>query len=86
MTSTIPAVAILTLTLSATPADAADAATTAMLTDSNTASLTLIVWGNVVWGDGKVSRPPALTNPLGMGHLTLRPDALQAQTVHPVIG
>jgi hypothetical protein len=61
MTSTVPAVVILALTLSAPPADAADDATIALSIDASATLSTIpIVWDNVTWGDYKVSRPPAL--------------------------
>lgn len=61
MTFTVPAVAILALTLSVTPADAGDDLTFAMSRDwSDTLSPSPIVWEHVTWGDDKVSRPPAL--------------------------
>jgi hypothetical protein len=56
MTSTFRAVAILELTLSATPADTADAVTIATLIEaSDTHSPSPIVWRNVAWGDDKRS-------------------------------
>lgn len=61
MTSTVPAVAILALALSAAPADAADDATIVLLIDrTKTLTPSPIVWEKVTRGDDKVSRPPAL--------------------------
>ena len=72
MTSTFRAVAILALVLSASPADTDDHATTALLTDqTKTLSPSPIVWENVAWGDGKVSRPPALSL-LYVGYVALQ--------------
>ena len=62
MSSSVPAVVILALTLSATPADATDDPPGALLIPSANAlsGPHPIVSQNVTWGDAKVSRPPAL--------------------------
>ena len=60
MTSTISAVVILALTISAVPAAAADdQATTPPITGADPLRAIPIL-ENVAWGDDKVSRPPTL--------------------------
>jgi hypothetical protein len=61
MSSTIPVLAILALTVSVLAAEAADETTIAQsMNRSETLILAPVVWENVTWVDDNVSRPPAL--------------------------
>lgn len=60
MTSTISAVVILALTLSAVPADAADDPPITPPINGSDPLRAIPISENVAWGDDKVSRPPTL--------------------------